>query len=96
MGCCFWVAPPAHRLRMQARRKALQRGVLPEQLRHGNRRNRGGGHEVLYGGQLMAEHLLLADYELSDGDTLHFAVKRPQASGSPAEAGPKPEEGSGA
>ena len=62
---------------------------LPERLRHGNLRNRGGGHEVLYRGQLMAEHLLLADYELSDGDTLHFAVKRPpgSASGSGHESG---------
>jgi hypothetical protein len=48
---------------------------LPEMLRHGDLRNRAGGHEVLYRGQLMAEHLLLADYELNDGDTLHFAVK---------------------
>ena len=42
----------------------------------GPRRSHSGRHELLFRGQLLAEHLLLADYELRDGDMLHFAVRR--------------------
>ncbi|KAL1511066.1 hypothetical protein AB1Y20_005889 [Prymnesium parvum] len=58
------------------RARLQERVDLPDGRRHGNLRNRLGGHEIIYKGQLMAEHLLLADYELNDGDILHFAARR--------------------
>lgn len=55
----------------------MLQGVLqiPQQLRHQSKRGRSGGHELLSKGQLMADHLLLADYALCHGDILHFAMR---------------------
>ena len=47
---------------------------LPEALRHSLRHS--GGHELIYRSQLLGEHLFLIDYGISDGDTLHFAVRK--------------------
>jgi hypothetical protein len=45
---------------------------LPERLRRGGRR-----HELIYRGQLLGEHLFLGpDYEIADGDIVHFAAAR--------------------
>ena len=49
---------------------------LPPGLRYEHGRHREGGHELIArGGQLLGEHLFLADYELQTGDTLYFAVR---------------------
>lgn len=47
---------------------------LPESLRH-PRRARRGGHELIFRGQLLGEHLFVRDYDLRDGDTVHFACR---------------------
>ena len=48
---------------------------LPEQLRQGGRQRGGGHHELIFRGQLLGEHLFLGpDYEIADGDLVHFAV----------------------
>ena len=49
---------------------------LPEPMRYVHRRGASGGHELIFRSQLMGEHLLLQDYGLVDGDTVHFAVRR--------------------
>ena len=45
-------------------------------MRYVDRRGRSGGHELIFRSQLLGEHLLLQDYDLVDGDTVHFAVRR--------------------
>ena len=57
-------------------RRQLQTELhLPPKLRYEHTRHREGGHEIIAaGGLLLGEHLFLADYGVSDGDTLHFAV----------------------
>jgi len=58
-------------------RQQLQVEVdLPERMRYVDRRGASGGHELIFRSQLMGEHLLLQDYGLVDGDTLHFAVRQ--------------------
>ena len=49
---------------------------LPEPMRYAHRRGASGGHELIFRSQLLGEHLLLQDYGLVDGDTVHFAVRR--------------------
>ena len=50
---------------------------LPERLQHGGRQIGGGQHELIYRGQLLGEHLFLGpDYEIADGDIVHFACAR--------------------
>ena len=57
-------------------RRQLQAQLeLPPKLQYHDGR-RGGGHELLFRGELLGEHMLLADYELATGDTVHFAVRR--------------------
>ena len=47
----------------------------PSGQRHA--RHREGDLELIApGGLLLGEHLFLADYDLHDGDTLYFAVRR--------------------
>ena len=48
---------------------------LPERLRHGGRQF-SERHELIFRGQLLGEHLFLADYGISNGDVLHFACRR--------------------
>lgn len=49
--------------------------AVPEALKRGGRRRGDGGqHELIYRGQLLGEHLFLGDYDIKDGDLLHFAV----------------------
>ena len=49
--------------------------AVPEALKRGGRRRGDGGqHELIYRGQLLGEHLFLGDYDINDGDLLHFAV----------------------
>lgn len=59
-------------------RRALQEQLrLSPSLRYEHGRHREGGHELIArGGQLLGEHLFLADYELRSGDTLFFAVRQ--------------------
>ena len=58
-------------------RQQLQEELeLPPRLRYVDRRGRSGGHELIFRSQLLGEHLLLQDYDLVDGDTVHFAVRR--------------------
>lgn len=49
---------------------------IPPNVRLISSRTRGLEHALIYKGQVMAEHLLVADYELSNGDILHFAMVR--------------------
>ena len=49
---------------------------LPERLRLGGGRQRGDRHELIFRGELLGEHLFLADYNVADGDTMHFACRR--------------------
>ena len=39
-------------------------------------RGRGSRDELIFGGQVLGEHLFLADYGVTDGCTLHFARRR--------------------
>ena len=48
--------------------------ALPPRLKYRHRRD-GAGHELVLRGELLGEHLLLRDYGVRDGDTLHFAVR---------------------
>ena len=58
-------------------RQQLQHELeLPPRLRYDSLRGRSGGHELIYRSQLMGEHLLLQDYGVVDGDTMHFAVRQ--------------------
>ena len=58
-------------------RQQLQHELeLPPRLRYDSLRGRSGGHELIYRSQLMGEHLLLQDYGVVDGDTIHFAVRQ--------------------
>ena len=68
-------------------RQQLQVEVdLPERMRYVDRRGASGGHELIFRSQLMGEHLLLQDYGLVDGDTVHFAVRQ-QLSGTSKKQG---------
>lgn len=59
------------------RRLLQQQLVLPQSLRYEHGRHQEGGLELIApGGCLLGEHLFLADYNLHDGDTLYFAVRR--------------------
>ena len=59
-------------------RRVLQDQLdLAPGLRYEHTRHLEGGHDLIaHGGLLLGEHLFLADYELADGDVLHFAVNQ--------------------
>ena len=49
---------------------------LPRPQAQGDdRRRRSSGNELIYRAQLLGEHLFLADYDIRDGDVVHFAVR---------------------
>lgn len=50
-------------------------GLMEPRL-HDNHRHRDRPYELVHRGQLLADHLLLVDYDLTNGDKLHFVVKK--------------------